>query len=115
MPTDYPQLELNVERDGPRVTVSLAGELDLASAPHLLERLLPLGRRRAGEPPAEVLLDAGRLAFIDVAGLDALIKVSAALNAAGGSLRLRRSTALLDRMLTVLRLDHRFAPRRPPA
>src|SRR3954452_5275518 len=83
------------ERDG-MVVVSVAGELDLATAPRLASRLhAPPGRgpppprlgsrldalRRNGRPP-RVLIDLTRLEFCDSTGLRALIGAATELRAA---------------------------------
>ena len=51
------------------VTVFLAGELDLASAPRLEEQLASLEERQ----PPRIVIDLGGLAFIDSSGLRVLL------------------------------------------
>ncbi|MGZ4351717.1 MAG: STAS domain-containing protein [Solirubrobacteraceae bacterium] len=55
--------------EGGRLRLGLVGELDIASASRLQERLRSLAER--GEP---VLLDFGRLQFIDSSGLRELVR-----------------------------------------
>ena len=55
-------------RDAGRLRVRLRGELDLATAPALADRLRELGAR--GE---RVLLDLDELAFMDAAGIRLLL------------------------------------------
>jgi anti-anti-sigma factor len=106
-----PALRVSTARAGARVTVALAGELDLASAPYLLERLRSLDG--PGDAPRQVLVDAGSLAFIDVAGVRALCRLAEQLAAAGIGVELRRSTPQLDRLLRLLGIDPTFvSPRR---
>ncbi|MFL6136925.1 MAG: STAS domain-containing protein [Frankiaceae bacterium] len=105
-----PALRVMTTRAGAQVVVALAGELDLASAPFLLERLSSLDG--GGSRPARVLIDAGSLTFIDVAGVRALCALADALAAAGTSVALRRSTPQLDRLLRLLGIGPGLVPGR---
>lgn len=67
-------LHIRSEPDGARHHLFLRGELDFAAAPLLEGRVLELCRRGAGE----LVLDLGELAFIDSAGLNAILRVRAA-------------------------------------
>jgi anti-anti-sigma factor len=91
-------------RDGERITVTLEGELDLASAPYLLSRLLPEARRPGGSGRV-VEIDVGALTFIDVAGIAALVDVATVTMRGNGVFRLRRPTRQLDRLIGLLGLD----------
>jgi anti-anti-sigma factor len=85
MERPWRELPLSVdqeEQDG-LIVVSVAGELDLATAPRLASRLDAL--RRNGRPP-RVLIDLTRLDFCDSTGLRALIGAASELRAAGGRL-----------------------------
>lgn len=61
-------LPIEVSWDGVIVTVTVTGELDLATAPGLMERLLKVARAR----PERFVLDLSGLVFVDVAGARAL-------------------------------------------
>jgi anti-anti-sigma factor len=63
--------------------VAVAGELDLASAPELARSLYPLAR-----PGAVVTLDLQNLAFMDLAGVRALLDARRVASAAGSSLHI---------------------------
>ena len=85
------------------VTLSLAGELDLASADYLREHVATL--LRAGSSPPHVIIDVAGLTFVDVAGVRALADAAARLAEVGGSLRLARASSQLTRLLRLLGLD----------
>jgi anti-anti-sigma factor len=59
-----PALEVVETRDAGRVRVQLRGELDMATAPAVADRLRDLGAR--GEP---LLLDLDELTFFDASGI----------------------------------------------
>lgn len=81
-PTDAP-LEVVVCDAGSACLVAVAGELDLASAPELARMLYPLQR-----PGAVVTLDLQHLAFMDLAGVRALLDARRVASAAGSSLHI---------------------------
>ncbi|TMM03436.1 MAG: STAS domain-containing protein, partial [Actinobacteria bacterium] len=58
---------MRVRRDGDRLLVTVAGELDLTTAPDLEELLL------ASAPYVDLELDLAELAFIDSSGLRLLL------------------------------------------
>lgn len=74
-------LELTVTTERGATVVTVAGELDAASAPELVERLsaLPAGVRA-------LVLDLMACEFLDSTGLHAIIDARAALEARGGDL-----------------------------
>ena len=81
----------------------LAGELDLASADLLRERVFTLlGHGTALE---RLVLDLAGLEFLDVTGLGALLETRRKLAATGASLTLRRPRPMVVRMLALLELD----------
>ncbi len=87
------------EADGHPV-VSLAGELDLLSARpvcRLIARELATGRR--------VILDLGRVTFIDVAGASALLDADRRCRASGAQLVIRRPNHAVRRVLSLSGLD----------
>jgi anti-sigma B factor antagonist len=84
--------------DAQGVWVRLRGELDLAGAPALAERLCALGEGRES-----VVLDLDELAFIDMSGLRVVLaavenfsKNASALTVTRGSPQVRRLIALVD-------------------
>jgi anti-anti-sigma factor len=91
-------LEVTEVREAGRVRVLLRGELDLAGAPTVTERLHSLRERR--EP---VLLDLDELEFMDMSGLRTVMKAAAEASGDGweftvtrGSPAVRRLIALVD-------------------
>ncbi|MGW7007641.1 STAS domain-containing protein [Streptomyces sp. NPDC054933] len=90
---------LNVYRhDKPnRTLITLAGEIDLSSAPLLRESLEQC--LRDGIRTIDVDLTA--VTFCDCSGLDAFLGAVQRTAAAGGSLRLRHPSALLSRLLAL--------------
>jgi anti-sigma B factor antagonist len=68
-------LEVLVLRNGPTARVSVAGELDIATAPQLLHRVGPDGTL---DDSASILLDLTAVTFIDSSGLRALLDAYAA-------------------------------------
>ncbi len=80
------------EQDG--LTLSLRGELDLASAPGLEQQL----RDAQTAAPRRVVVDLSRLDFIDAAGLHVLLDARARMLEAGRVLLLRRGPRAVQRV-----------------
>ena len=97
-------------RNGPRITVTLDGELDLASAPHLRATVLPM--IRPADPPSEIVLDATALGFADVAGIAAVVDVVTEARRCGGDAWLANPSRQLTRLLKLLNLDTYVSARR---
>jgi anti-anti-sigma factor len=70
-------LQIDVAWDGVVATVTVAGDLDLTTAPGLAERLLEV----AQACPERLVLDLSGLVFLDVAGVRILDGVHKALQA----------------------------------
>ncbi len=87
-------------RDAGRVRVQLHGELDLASAPTLAERLRQLRDRRE-----HVLLDLDELAFIDMSGLRVVLWAAEEASRDGWALGVTRGSAPVRRLTELVRLD----------
>lgn len=86
-------------RDAGRVRLRVRGELDLASAPTLSQRLRRFRERR--EP---VLLDIEELEFIDVSGLRVLLAVSEGARRDGWSFAVTRGSAQVRRLIGLVLL-----------
>ena len=100
---DPPALAITAETDGGTTVLHLAGELDLATADLLRERVRELlGRDTVLE---ELVLDLAGLEFLDVTGVGALLETRRKLAATGARLTLRRPRPMVVRMLTLLHLD----------
>jgi anti-sigma B factor antagonist len=92
------RLDISSEIDG----LVLSGELDAHTAPQLAERLAQL-------PPgdADVVLDIGRVEFMDSSGLRVVIDVHQRAADAGRRLVLRHPTSAVQRLLEISGLsDH---------
>ena len=97
------------------VTVSLEGELDLATAPALSQRLASI----LAQQPRQLVLDVAHLAFIDCAGLAPILRARRALPPAtphihrSPSPAVRRLLALTDTG-QAFQLEHPSQQRRAP-
>jgi anti-anti-sigma factor len=88
-------LDVGVRRHGAHYVLSLAGELDLSSAPLLEAQVAEL------EGLGSCVVDLHRLDFIDCAGLRALVNLSQELTARGGRLVVTRPKGLVAKVLDV--------------
>jgi anti-sigma B factor antagonist len=86
----------SVTEDG-TVSLSLDGELDLAGA-HQLEESLAAAEK---EQPARLIVDLGRLAFIDSTGLRLLLQADARARERGCELLLRPGEPAVQRVFEV--------------
>jgi anti-anti-sigma factor len=96
-------LDIIEVRDAGRVRMRLRGELDLASAPSLSDRLRRF--RERGEP---VVLDLDELDFIDMSGLRVLLAASDEASRDGWSFAVTRGSAQVRRLLGLVRLDRQL-------
>lgn len=87
-----------------RAVVAVAGELDLATAPQLRERLALLSE--AGKN--QVTLDLTHLDFIDSTGLSVLVMVFNRAQAAGGSIVIRNPSMSVMRIFEITGLASVF-------
>jgi anti-sigma B factor antagonist len=83
--------------DGPTVRVILQGELDLAGAQQMEERMVAIDE----EGPARVVIDLGGLAFIDSTGLRLLLQADTRARARGYELFLRPGAPAVQRVFEV--------------
>jgi anti-sigma B factor antagonist len=90
-------------------TVRVQGEVDLATAPALEQRLETLLR----EGVQSLALDLSAVPFCDVPALNMLLRVESQLRSGGGHLSVYRPCPHLRLMVTVLGLAHRL-PLMPP-
>ena len=91
------------DHDGWRV-LRLAGEVDVASAPRLRDRLVQL----VTEGPPRVVVDLTGVSFIDSMGLGALVSGLKRARAHDGDLRLAGATDHVAKVLSITRLDQAF-------
>jgi anti-sigma B factor antagonist len=97
-------LTIQSRREGDVLLVSLAGELDLASAPDL-ERELQAGENTG---PSRVVIDLGGLGFMDSTGLQALLRARERANEAGYALALRRGPHQVQRVFELTKTVDAF-------
>jgi len=97
---EYSLLEIIEVRDAGRVRVRLRGELDLAGAPTVSNRLRRL--RERGEP---VLLDLDEVRFIDMSGLRVLLAAAEEAGRDGWSFAVTRGSAQVRRLIGLVRLE----------
>ena len=97
--TDLASLEVT-QRDG-AIVGRLSGEIDLSNAAALEESLI-----RAADGGAALVVDLSSLSYMDSAGIAMLQRVSQAVGAAGGSVRLVVGPeAKVRRVLMIARMD----------
>jgi anti-sigma B factor antagonist len=73
-------VELETERSADGLRIALSGELDMATAPSVEERLEELD---GGDPPSRLVLDLRGLRFIDSTGLSLLMNADSRARKAG--------------------------------
>lgn len=86
-------LDLGLERHDGTMVVSVAGEVDMATAPELREWLAQTG--------GHVIVDLRAVSFLDSSGIGALVEASSRLVEAGGDLRLRKPQPIVRQVLEV--------------
>ena len=97
LPVPAPQFLVGVSRSESSVVVEVDGELDLATAPQLRDRLVAL----AEEGQTQVILDLTRLSFIDSTGLSVLVMALNRARADGGSVLIRNPSQSVLRILEI--------------
>ncbi|NDU73008.1 STAS domain-containing protein [Actinomadura sp. DSM 109109] len=116
MSTDELTIELTTipTAQGRLVTVlELAGSLALDSADQARDTLSVLGVLGSpAVPPTLLIVDVGRLAFLDMAGLRILLDLRRHITEAGGHLALAGRNEIIDFVLEVTSLTGAF-PRHP--
>jgi anti-sigma B factor antagonist len=96
--------EVAVEAVGGWQVLRLAGEVDVATAPRLRDRLVQL----ITEGPPQVVVDLSGLTFIDSMGLGALVSGLKRARAHDGDLRLAGASDHVAKVLNITRLDQAF-------
>ena len=95
--------------DGARqVIVLVKGEVDVATSAHLAAAIMRAMERQA-EGKVDLVIDLTQLRFIDVSGINVLLRAARQARAAGGTLVLRSPNRAVRRLLDVLRLDAELA------
>lgn len=93
-------LEVVEVRERQRIRVRLRGELDLAGAPSVGERL-----RRLRECHEMVLLDLDELEFIDMSGLRMVMAAAGEASSDGGGFAVTRGSPVVRRLVELVQLD----------
>ncbi len=88
-------------------TVSVGGEVDLASAPRL-HALICQAKERADDDPPRVIVDLSEVEFMDTAGLGAVLEESNAIRQSGGRLCLVAREGPVTRLLEITGLSESF-------
>lgn len=96
-------LIIAVRRQLGHVVVTVAGEIDIATAAQLRDRLA--GPAGGGQ---QVIVDLSGVSFIDAAGLRVLAGAAAQAVARGGGLQLAAASRPARRVLVITRLDQRI-------
>jgi anti-anti-sigma factor len=103
-------LELTELRDAARLRLRVRGELDIATADLLAERLRGLRERRA-----KVLLDLDDLAFIDASGMRVILGAARDARDNGWEFTVTRGSARVRRLFALLDLDKHLPLDRGPS
>src|SRR3954467_13800417 len=110
MPEEYQSRQdfnLSAERDGERLLVACAGELDLTTAPELEQLLV------TSAPYGELEIDLAALDFIDSSGLRLLLSERERMGQEGGRLRVIGARGAVANVFAVSGLDAELHPRLP--
>ena len=91
-------MRLSVHIDGAARLVTLAGELDIAAVPPLLEGLAVL---TSLAEPGDIIIDLTELTFIDASGLGAAVQVRNIQLANGFVLQIVRANPLVTRVFSL--------------
>jgi anti-sigma B factor antagonist len=102
MAADGAHIEVQAERDGARLVVAAAGEVDAATAPVLED----VWADADGVTDVELRLDG--VTFIDSSGLRALLHLREEAARRGATVRIGSSSPLVDRLLEVTGLREAF-------
>ena len=102
MSDEHPVLEVIEVREPGRVRVRVLGELDLAGAPTLSERL-----RRHHQRGDAVLLDLDELDFIDMSGLRVVLTAAEQASRDGGGFAVTRGSSSVRRLVALVGVDGR--------
>jgi anti-anti-sigma factor len=105
LPVPVPPFRVGVSRADDGSVVAVEGELDLATAPQLRDRLVALSEE--GQP--QIILDLTRLGFIDSTGLSVLVMAHNRARVDGGSILIRNPSPSVLRILEITGLVSVFA------
>jgi anti-sigma B factor antagonist len=95
---------IEVEKSGDQVALTIAGDVDLATAPMLINRVQSL----FNEPVAELALDLTKVTFLDSSGIAALIKANTTADEHDARFTLASASPEVRRILRSTGLAERF-------
>jgi len=101
---DSEGLQISVGTEGDEVVITLAGEVDISTAPELwaaVDAALNSGHTR-------VVLDLASLGFVDSTGLGVFVRAGKELRDKGGRLVLRSPGERVAKLLSITRLEEVF-------
>lgn len=93
---------VTIDDQGPNVTITLAGEIDMGVCTDHLPSVLAYDGR-------DVTIDIGGVEFIDSSGLGLLVKLRRVADDTGGTVRIVNTPVCVERLLEVTGLIEFFA------
>jgi anti-sigma B factor antagonist len=96
-----PRFNLEIVPERARVTLRVAGELDIATVAELEDAVAEL--RASGW--TAITLDLAEVAFIDSTGLALLLRLARSAGAEGGAIAIGASCPALERLVAVSKLE----------
>jgi len=106
------ELKVSTRFQGDRAIVTLAGEIDLYTAPRLQSEL---AAALAGGDPARLVVDMSAVEFCDSTGMNVLLAAHRRANEQGGSLELAGPRPAVRKILQVTGLETVFTVLEDPA
>ena len=100
------QLRISTEHQGDTCVVSVAGEVDIASAPQLRTHV----NAALAAKPRRLVVDLSQTTYLDSSGIAELTRAGKALSGMGSSLVLFTGDSKVKKILDVLGLSRAFAP-----
>jgi anti-anti-sigma factor len=95
------------ERKPSHFVVSLDGELDIATAPALMDTVTRLLSANTVE---QLQVDLGEVRFLDSSGVRALLQARNAVEAGGAAFAVSRPSEFVSEVLRMAAVDHLLAP-----
>jgi anti-anti-sigma factor len=99
-----PVMRLGLTNHGSVAAITVCGELDSDTAPHLTD----LVEHVAAGGPERLILDMAEVTFFCAAGVSALLRANGIISGAGGRLLLRCPSPPIQQILTITATDHLF-------
>jgi anti-anti-sigma factor len=100
---EHQKVQVEVTTEGDRVTATVGGEIDAATAERFEQELIP-----ALANATSVVLDLTEVSFMDSSGLRALVTVHSDVTSRGGSVALGGQSSAVERLLSVTGLNELF-------